>query len=447
MSKNPKPELSLFDSTCLIVGIIVGVGIYETAPAVARAATQDWQIFLFWIAGGLLSLAGALCYAELATAYPRTGGDYVYLTRAYGPWAGFLFGWTQLVIVRPGDIALMAFIFARYAVALVDPLLTSDRAWLEPAAACLAVAVLTAVNVLGARQGKWTQNVLTIIKIGGLVAIVLVAAAAPSPEPAFAAAPSPHGGLSEIGLAMILVLFTFGGWNEMAYVAAEVRRPERNIVRALVLGTVSVTVLYVLLNAAFLYALGRPAMIASEAVAVDSVATMFPRVGGRLISALVCISALGVVNGQVFTGARISYALGADHRLFAWLGRWNPRTGTPVAALVVQAGVAIAIVVLLGSFHRTILYTAAAVYLFYLATSVAVVVLRHKEPDVARPYRVRGYPLTVWIFAAACVALIASALAYDPRAGGISAAILLAGLPIWAISRWWDRRRPRTGSP
>jgi basic amino acid/polyamine antiporter, APA family len=439
----PKKQLSLFDSTCLIVGIIVGAGIYETAPSVAGATSHDWELFAFWIVGGLLSLAGALCYAELATAYPRAGGDYVYLGRAYGPWAGFLFGWVQLVIVRPGDIALMAFIFARYAVALVAPL-ASDKiaadAWLEPALAGGAVVVLTAVNVVGVQQGKWTQNVLTVAKIVGLLAILLVAVLAPMPMADAAPVQPQSFDPASAALTMIFVLFTFGGWNEMAYVAAEVRDPERNIVRALVLGTVSVTVLYLMVNGAFLYALGHSGMAASKAIAADTVKTMFPVVGSRLVSALVCISALGAVNGLIFAGARISYAVGAEHRLFRPLGRWNPRTGTPIAALVVQAIIAVALITSLGSFKQTILFTAVAVYAFYMGTSLAVIVLRRKEPDVPRPYKVTGYPLTPLIFAGSCAALIWGIFFignYTPTVAVVSGGILLAGLPAYWISRRW----------
>jgi len=245
----PKQELSLFDSTCIIVGIIIGAGIYETAPTVARCMGSGPGVLAIWLAGGFLALTGALCYAELATTYPREGGDYVYLTRAYGRWAGYIFGWSQLAVVRPGDIALMAFIFARYAQILFAPF-TDSRLFY----AATAIVVLTAINILGVKAGKWTQNLLTVTKVLGLVGISIAGLAAPE-QAATLAQPEAFtwGGLD---LALILVLFTFGGWNEMAYVAAEIKRPNRNIVRALVIGTVAVTTLYLLINSAFLSALG-----------------------------------------------------------------------------------------------------------------------------------------------------------------------------------------------
>jgi amino acid transporter len=427
----PERKLSLFDSTCLIVGIILGAGIYQTAPDVARGAACWWGVGAVWIAGGLLSLCGAIGYAELATAYPREGGDYVYLSRAFGPWAGFLFGWVQLAIVRPGDIAIMAFAFATYGSAIFDPLADPGLPYTRQLYAIGAVVVLTMVNILGVRKGTWTQNVLTTAKVLGLLAIVGVAIVAPKSP---AAITTPFDPLPA-SVAMILVLFTFGGWNEMAYVAAEVKNPERNIVRALVLGTTAVTLLYLLANGAFLHTLGYTGMATSEAVAASAISVVFPETGGAIISALVCISALGAVNGLIFTGARISYAVGAEHRAFKPLGKWHPRTGTPIWALVLQAAVTVTLIAVLGSFLDTILYTAAAVYSFYLATSLAVIVLRFKEPQVKRPYRVTGYPFTTVIFCATCAFLIYSAVTYRPWIAAASGFLLALGLPVYWLTR------------
>jgi amino acid transporter len=409
MGVTPKRELSLFDSTCIIVGIIIGSGIYQMAPDIARGAQTWWGVFAIWVVGGLLSLAGALSYAELATAYPREGGDYVYLNKAYGRWAGFLFGWAQLTVVRPGDIAVMAFAFATYGRQIFDPLAAhpgvSQRVF-----AGAAVLILTIINILGVTQGKWTQNLLTTAKALGLLAIVGVAVAAPRG----AGTPVSYDGLMPMTwwLALIFVLFTYGGWNEMAYVAAEVKDPRRNIVRALVTGTAAVITLYLLVNGAFLYTLGYNGLATSKAVASDAIKTVFPVVGSRLISALVCISALGAVNGLIFTGARISYAMGEDHRLFRALGRWDQRTGTPVWALAVQGLIALALILAFGGYIDAVLYTAAAVYTFYLGTSLAVIVLRYKEPDVERPYKVIGYPVVPLVFVAACGFFLFKALTY-----------------------------------
>ncbi len=431
MQSAPKKELSLFDSTCIIVGIIIGVGIYQMAPDIAKGAYCWWGVLAIWAVGGLLSLFGALCYAELASAYPQEGGDYVYLSRAYGRWAGYLFGWIQLAIVRPGDIAVIAFAFAMYARTIYDPLSNYHFSYSQRIYAAVATVILTVINILGVKEGKWTQNILTTVKALGLLAIVGVVVVAPrgSPIPE-TFEPFP------ISLALIFVLFTFGGWNEMAYVAAEVKNPRRNIVRALVLGSVAVTVLYLLVNGAFLYTLGYGGLATSKAVASDCVSTVFPKVGSQLISALVCISALGAVNGLIFTGARISYAVGAEHRTFGILGRWHGRTGTPIWALSVQGAIAVALIVIFGSFVDTILYTATAVYLFYLATSLSVIVLRYKEPKAERPYRVTGYPVTTLIFCAVCAFLIYSAVSYAWSEKRGSLILLLAILSVGVFLYW-----------
>ncbi|MBN1765304.1 MAG: amino acid permease [Sedimentisphaerales bacterium] len=428
MEETPKRTLSLFDCVCLIVGIIIGAGIYQTTPDVARGASSIWGVFLIWIVGGVLSLFGALSYAELASAYPKAGGDYVYLSRAFGRWAGFLFGWMQLVIVRPGDITIMAFIFATYAVKLFNPLahtLLSAQVY-----ACLAIVVLTIINIMGVKLGKWTQNILTIIKVLGLLAIFGVALAVPQSEPSDMSA----SGSFPLTIALILVLFTFGGWNEMAFVAAEVKNPSRNILRALLLGTAAVTILYLLINGAFIYALGYDGMATSSAVAADAISPVFPDLGARLISVLICISALGAINGLIFAGARISYAVGCEYPFFHVLGRWDHRTQTPVWALLLQGEIALLLAILLGSFLDTIIYTAAAVYSFYLATSLAVMVLRCREPNVPRPYKVTGFPIPTIIFCLVCAFLIYSAVDYKPYIALIPCGICLLGLPVYWIT-------------
>ena len=434
MDATPKRALSLFDSTCIIVGIIIGAGIYRTAPDVAKGAYDWWGVLALWVVGGLLSLCGALGYAELATAYPREGGDYVYLSRAYGRWAGFLFAWAQLTIIRPADIAVMAFAFAQYARAIYDPLGYPNVRYIEAIYATAGVALLTAINIASVSQGKWTQNLLTTVKALGLLAIALVALTAPHHQ----AAPPESFGWPGLRLALIFVLFTYGGWNEMAYVAAEVKNPRNNIIRALILGTASVMVLYLLVNGAFLYTLGYNGLAKSEAVARDAVSTVLPNVGANLICALVCISALGAVNGLIFTGARISYALGTEHKTFNLLGRWSQRTGTPTYSLLVQGIIAVALIVCLGSFVDTLLYAAVAVYSFYLATSAAVIVLRFKEPHVDRPYRVTAYPIPTLIFCAVCVLLIHSSISYAmaDKLRRISF-IVLAGMVVLGLVVYW----------
>ena len=409
----PRRQLTLLDSTCIIVGIIIGAGFYASTPQVARSVGGFWPLLGAWLLGGAISLAGALCYAELTSAYPRDGGEYVFLARAFGPRAGFLFAWAGFWVVRPGNIGAMAYVFARYAQE-VWPLPLGRFAF--GAYAVGAVVVLTIVNVLGVRGGKWTQNVLTLTKVAGLLAVFAVGLTAPLDSRIAAPTPVPATSLSGFYLAMILVLFTYGGWNEISFVAAEVRDPSRNLVRALVLGTGAVAAVYVLGNVAFVRALGYEGVAASQAVAAD---VLRGRLGGRgaaAISALVCVSCLGALNGMILTGARIYYAVGTEHRAYAWLGRWDPRLGTPVRSLVLQAAVTLAIMLGFGlyedGFERMVVFTAPLFWLFFLLAGLSLFVLRAKEPDLPRPYRVAGYPLVPALFCLSSALLLYASLAY-----------------------------------
>ncbi|GIW90254.1 MAG: amino acid transporter [Pirellulaceae bacterium] len=449
-ASEPRRALGLFDAICLTVGVIVGVGIYQTAPEVAKAAVFPWQVYAFWLVGGLLTLAGACCYAELASAYPKDGGDYVYLSRAYGPWAGFLFAWFQCTLIRPGDIALVSWVFAHHLLLLVrtrhsDWQQWGVSSWHTAWVACCSVVVLTLFHSRGIVTGKWLQNILTLAKLAGIVWLVGVAAAPAGGE----AVPAASSSVVELPalpatVAIILVLFTYGGWSDAALVAAEVRRPERNIFRALVGGTVLVTVIYLAMNGAFLRVLGHAQMAGSSAVAEDMLKAAGTAKAAAWINALICVSALGCASGMVLTGARISYALGADHPALAWLGRWNTRPGAPRHALALQAAATCAMLLLLRDFLDTLMYTSAAVYGFYTATSLAVIVLRRKEPNVPRPYRVTGYPVTVLVFAATSLYLMYSALMYRPWHALAMVVYLAVGLLLYRLQIIWPSRGPKS---
>jgi len=455
----PKPQLTLFDSTCIIVGIIIGASIYESSPLIASQVPGFGWLLGVWLLGGLFSFLGALCYAELATAYPASGGDYVYLSRAFGRAAGFLFAWSQLWVVRPGSIGAMAYVFARYANQLWPWLGQQASQWWpghpqrgESAVlmfyAVLSIVVLSGINILGVRQGKWTQNLLTTIKVLGLAAIMAVGFAVGAPQmPHAVATPAetPSLTLSGFNLAMILVLFAYGGWNEMAYVAAEVRNPRKNIVRALILGTGAVTLIYVLVTAAFVHALGLEGSRNSQGVAAEVLGFAIGPWAARVISLLICISALGAINGQIFTGARIYYAMGTDHRLYAWLGRWNQRRGTPVWSLAIQAIITLALVLAFGwlqmtgrsslsGFSGMVVFTAPAFWFFLVLVGVSVAELRSREPNVARPYRVPGYPVVPILFCLSSLFMLYSTLVYAIQNQSWEAiwsvALLAAGVPM-----------------
>ncbi len=293
-------SLGLADAVSIIVGIVIGAGIYETAPFILSCVATPAEAMAVWALGGLLSVIGALCYAELATTYPRQGGDYYFLRRAFGPWAGFLFSWSQLTVIMSGSIGLMAFVFADYAVRLVGA-----DAKTAPGFAAAAVVVLSLANLAGLESGRHTQNVLTALKALGLTAIVAAGFLHPAPAAAaLAAATNPAGGAG-FGLALILVLYTYGGWNDAAFIVAEMKNKRRNIPRALLLGTAGVAVIYLLVNAAYLNGLGFAAARGSSAIAADVLHGALGPKGAQAMTILVMISALGALNGLILTGARI----------------------------------------------------------------------------------------------------------------------------------------------
>ena len=446
-SDAPKRELTLFDSTSIIVGIVIGAGIYETSPLIASSVTSTaWLIFV-WLLGGLIALVGALCYAELTTTYPKDGGDYVYLTRAFGRRIGFVFSWAQFWVVWPGSIGAMAYVFGRYANQLLPLDAWVGQAFPRMTYAVAAIVVLSLLNIVGVREGKWAQNILTISKVVGLLAIVAVALLFAEPAAAVPGAQQVSRP-GDFRLALILILFTYGGWNDMAYVAAEVREPQKNLVRALLLGTSVITAIYVLVTIAFLYVLGFDGVRNASAVAAQAVEGPLGSWGVRAISVLICVSCLGAINGMVFTGARIYYATGTEHPLFARLGVWSERFGTPARSLVLQAAVTIALVIGFGrgdedGFKQMVVFTAPVFWFFFLLSGISLFVLRHKDPASPRPYRVLAYPVTPVLFCLACLFMLYNTLdfAWEKRSAEAfwSLALLAVGFVVSLLAVRSDR--------
>jgi amino acid transporter len=412
---SPKRQLTLFDSTCIIVGIIIGAGIYASTPLIAQNVSSPQMLLAAFALGGLISLIGALSFAELATAYPREGGAYVFLTRAYGRRAGFLFAWSEFWLIRPGNVGAMAYVFALYASQLA-PLPGVDTNWAMVIYALGSVAAMTAINALGVVMSKWTQNVLTVLKVIGLLAVVAVGLGVGlASERVIPAATEPVGG-GGFRFAMILVLFAYGGWDSMSYVAAEVRDPKRNILRALLCGTLAVTAIYLLFNLSAVIALGFQGVRSADALASQMMQLAFSTVGGTFISVLICVSCLGAINGMIFTGARVYYALGTEHRLYAWLGHWNERVQTPLRAMLLQGIVTMLLIALFGmetrSFERLVIFTGPWFWLFFFLVGVAVFLLRKIDPHIERPFRVTGYPLTPLLFCLSTLFMFDASITY-----------------------------------
>jgi basic amino acid/polyamine antiporter, APA family len=434
----PARTLSVADAVFVVVGIVVGAGIFKTPALVAANASSDAAFLAVWLGGGVLALIGALCYAELASAYPSTGGDYHYLQRAFGRRLAFLFAWSRIAVMQTGSIALLAFVFGDYASA-VWPVVGAGS---DALYAALAIVVLTLLNVHGIREGTSAQRGLTTVEVLGLVAIAIAALVVGGASTAGApvdAAPAAAPTAASIGLAMVFVMLTYSGWNEAAYVSAEVRGERAPIARALVIGIVLITALYLLVNYAFLHALGRDGLAATDAVGVTVMERTFGAPGVMLVSLLVAVCSLTSVNATIITGARCNHALGRDFPALAALGQWDEKAGTPRNALIVQGAIALLLVALgagtRAGFQTLVEYTAPVFWLFILLTGVALMRLRRIDPNAPRPFRVPLYPIAPLVFCATSAYMLWSSVVYTGLGALVGVAVLLLGVPAFRMLR------------
>jgi APA family basic amino acid/polyamine antiporter len=447
--------LSVWDAVSLIVGIVIGTTVFKMSGTIFANVPDPWTGLGLWIICGGLSFVGALCYAELATTYPRLGGDYNYLTRAFGQPIGFLFGWSQLAIIQTGSIGALSYVFAEYA-SKVFSAGPAAVVWL----ALGSVVGLTALNCLGIRSGKWTQNLLTVAKTLGAVMLIVGGLSASGSASLEVQRPVDGPGWS---LAVILILYAYGGWNDAAFVAANVRDRSRNIPRALLIGIGIISVCYLLLNAAYLATLGFEGLRESQQPASDAMKRTFGLAGERAISVLVMISALGSVNGLIFSVARLHATVGADHRAFALLGRWSPWSKAPVWSLLVQGTIASSMIFCVGTdagrqavdtglaavnaqpvpwgkyyggFETLYAASAPIFWLFFLATGIAYFVLRWKDREIERPFRAPWFPLCPLLFCSMCVFGLYSSTTYAAPLLPLIAVPFLLGIPLYFASEW-----------
>jgi len=429
----PEPALAFGDAIAIIVGIVIGAGIFETPALVAANSGNGIVALGAWVLGGLISLLGALCYGELATTYPHTGGNYYYLLRAFGKPVAFLFAWARMTVIQTGSIALLAFVFGDYASQLFRLGTYSPSIY-----AALAIALLTGLNLIGVQQGKVAQNWLTAAKVLGLLLVVGVGLAATIKPPQ----PTTISSESSLGLVMIFVLLSYGGWNEAAYISAEIRNVRRNMVRSLVWSLGIITAIYLLINLAYLRGLGLAGTAGSQAVAADLMRAAFGTPGAVFISFLIAISTLGATNATIFTGARTNYALGQDFAGFNFLGRWQRGGNTPAGALLVQGAVSL-VLVLFGTlaprngFETMVEYTAPVFWFFFLLSVMTIFVLRQREPQVRRPFHVPFYPVTPLIFCIICIYLLYSSVTYTGIGALLGLVVVISGIPIL----FWTRKQ------
>jgi basic amino acid/polyamine antiporter, APA family len=437
-------ELGVTSAALLVVGGIIGSGIFFTPAEVARALPGGGAILGVWILGGALALAGALTYAELGAMLPDAGGPYAYIRHAFGPLPAFLYGWMNLLSIASGAIAAVSMGFAGYLARFVS---------LEPVGGPLGVAtativVLSLANVAGLRPGVILQNILTAAKIAALAALIvggLLLWAAIGPPPAVVDAPLPRSSaVAGFAAAFVAVLFTIGGWQQMNMVAGEIRRPERTIPRALLIGILIVITIYLGANAVYLRTLGRDGLAASAAVAADAATRLVGARGATFITVSAMISILGFVNVAILTNSRIPYALARSGLFFPAVGRVHPRFGTPHIAILLCGGWSLVLLwATKGEIGALLSGVVFADWIFFGLGAASVFALRRKRPDLHRPYRAWGYPLVPALFVVAAAFGVLAAFVAAPTTSLLGTVILALGVVAY---RLFSNRARSSGS-
>ncbi|CAL1239561.1 APC family permease [Candidatus Methylocalor cossyra] len=469
MPHRPTPEppelsraLGPLAASALLAGTVVGTGIFLVPSTIAREVQSVSLAFLVWMVGAMLSLAGALTYAELGAALPLAGGEYAFLRRAYGPVWGFLYGWQQVVIGKTGSIAGIAVAFALFLGYFLGGLERDVLHFESPLglwrvtglqlAALGAVFLLTAVNAAGVALGGALQSFLTALKVGavlGLAALALGSGRGSWAHFETAPAPSARGleFLSHFGAALAAALWAYDGWNAVTLVGAEIRDPQRTIPRVLILGILAVAAIYMLINLACFYVLPFDRVQRSERVAQEVAELVLGRFGGTALTLAALVSTLATLNGSILTGARIFYAMARDGLFFRRVAALHPLSRAPATALLLQGTLAALLILLFGrdqaAFERLFDYALFGTWGFYGITVLAVVVLRYRHPELPRPYLTLGYP---WI--PLCFALVATLFCFSialrrPWETGFGLVLLAAGLPFYGYWRWAQRGETR----
>ena len=422
-------SLGLFDSTSIVLGIVIGAGIFLMPSLVARAVGSSGWIYAAWILTGALSFFGALAFAELGSMLPATGGQYVYLREAWGPLPAFLCGWSHFLIGQSAGIAYLSVSFAIYLSYFV-PL----GPWLAKTTALAVMALLTAVNYRGVRGGAAVQNVCAVAKIVGLGIIVVSAFFVPRAASTPAFGPISTGAF---GVAMIACLQAYDGWSAVSFVAGEVKNPQKTLLRALSIGMAAAIVIYIAVNAAYLHVLSIPEIAHADRVGSLTAEHTLGHSGATLVSITILLSILGALNGRVLTQPRVYFAQARDGLFFERFGVIHPIYRTPSFSIVMQ-GVWSAVLILTGSFEALIDYRIFGVWMLNVVTVAAVIRLRRWRPDWERPYRMWGYPFTTFAFILCGGALMINTLIVRPRPSLTGLAIMLAGVPMYYL---WRRRK------
>jgi len=445
-------ELGLWGAASIVVGTVIGSGIFLVPKTMILELGSPALVFAVWIFGGLLTLAGALSYAELAAALPEAGGDYVYLKEAYGPFWGFVYGWTQMWVAKSGSIATLATAFFLYlgnfypaldSVLFAVPLpLGHNGAPLEirygQLLGIIIIFLFAILNYFGIRVGGTLQIVITGVKITLIAAIIVIGLTAEAGTVAnySSVMPAP-GGLTGFFAALVAALWAYDGWNNLNMIGSEIRNPQRNFPLALIFGTVAVITIYLLANAAYFYVLDARGVGSGDRVAADMMLRILGRGGASAVSIAAMISILAALNGSILSGARVPYAMARDGYFFRPVAAVNPKYRTPGVSIFSLSGWAAALV-LSGRYEDLFNLVIFASWILYGMSAAAVIVLRFKRPDLDRPYRTLGYPVVPVVFVLVAVALLLATLVKSPRESGLGLGLILAGVPFYLS---WKSRR------
>ncbi len=428
------------DAAALIVGVMIGSGIFATPPLVAGHLPSAGAMLAIWALGGVLALCGALCYAELSGMFPETGGAYVFLREGYGRLPSFVFGWSELLVTYPASIAAVSVVFIAYLSRLV-PIPEPAR----PAAAAALCLVLAGLNVLGVRLGAWSLRIFTGSKVLALAAIVGFAFLARRGSAANLAPlwVTPEGGWSAgaVALSLVAVIWTYEGWADGPTLAGEVRDEKRDVARALLFGTLGVAAIYLLVNLAYVFVLGVDGVSRSDAVAVDTALRVFGPAGGLFVTLLVLVSTLGSVLAMIIAASRVFFAVGRDGLFFERVGRVHPRFKTPAYALAAVGGVSAAYT-LLGTFEEIIRYFVFVATLWFVFIIGSVILHRLRRPHHPRPFRVPLYPLPPLVYLVVAIGLLVQLAREAPRDAVVGVAVLAASVPVYFL---WERSRSARG--
>ncbi len=430
-----RKELTLFDAVAVVVGTVIGSGIFLIPSSIAAQLDSLWAVLLVWVVGGVLTLFGALSLAELGSIYPGAGGLCRYLRHAYGPLPAFLYAWALLLMIHSGSIAALAVAFGLY-VGQILALSTAE----EKVLSAMCILALTTINCLGIRSGKLVQNLIAVAKVSGLAGIILLCLRGSRPLRLFEASANGSGrmfSIGEFGVALVAVLWAYEAWHVISFVAGEMKRPQRDLPRSLFYGTAIVMLVYVVTNLGYYHVLSAAEVRGSKTVAALAVERLLGPIGATFISLLILVSILGSMNGMILTGPRVYYAMACDGAFPRAFGRISDHYQTPMLALIVQ-GVWATVLTVSGSYQQIFTDVIFTAWIFYGLAVAAVVVVRPNQPQVERPFRIPGYPWTPLLFCAAAIGLVVDTVVQQPERAFTGIGLIVAGIPIYFIfSKLW----------